>query len=497
VLVDDVSVGAVAFYEFSDVNANHTINAIFASNTNTITATAGANGSIAPNGGTTVNCGSNQSFTITPDPCYQIADVLVDNISVGPVFGYTFSDVRQDHTISASFAIKTYNITATAGSNGTINPAGITVVNCNASQQYTITAAPNFHILDVLVDGVSNPGAISSGTYTFSFVQVTHTISATFAANNNPCIPTITASGPLSLCPGNDVVLTSSVALSYQWYRNNVAIKKATKQSVTATESGSYHVVARVSTACGLVSSDQVTVTISSGTPDLVTIADAYTNNNNPQGVRPNKIYKSFLPAYSSLMLVANASGSGLVYSWKNAGNQLVGSTASLQVTVAGSYTVYVSNSSGCQGVASKTIALIDVKCGGSKVQVCNSNVTQCVTSAQAQTLLTQGAFLGACTEQSLISRSQPASTDLLVNDLQVRSYPNPASSYFTLLIKSIRTEKVQVRIVDLLGRQLETHTTAPNSTIKIGQRFMPGVYMAEIRQGKTRKIVPLYKLGN
>src|SRR5439155_7436136 len=78
VLVDGVSVGAVTSYTFSNVHANHTIAASFAIDMYTITASASANGSIAPNGAVSVNAGANQSFTITTDTDYHIVDVLVD-----------------------------------------------------------------------------------------------------------------------------------------------------------------------------------------------------------------------------------------------------------------------------------------------------------------------------------------------------------------------------------------------------------------------------------
>ena len=72
--------------------------------TYTITATAGANGSISPNGAVTVNHGSNQQFTITPNTGYHIDDVMVDGSSVGAVSSYTFNNVTAGHTITASFA---------------------------------------------------------------------------------------------------------------------------------------------------------------------------------------------------------------------------------------------------------------------------------------------------------------------------------------------------------------------------------------------------------
>ncbi len=64
VLVDSVSVGAVTSYTFTNVTAAHTIEASFAIDTFTITASAGANGSIDPVGDVTVDYGASQSFTI-------------------------------------------------------------------------------------------------------------------------------------------------------------------------------------------------------------------------------------------------------------------------------------------------------------------------------------------------------------------------------------------------------------------------------------------------
>src|SRR5206468_2528674 len=138
VLVDGVPVGAVTSYTFSNVTANHTIAASFAIDTHTITASAGANGSISPSGSVTVNYGRNQSFTITPNANYHVADVLVDGVTAGAVTTYTFSNVMANHTIAASFAINTYTITASAGANGSIAPTGVVSVNSGANQSFTI-----------------------------------------------------------------------------------------------------------------------------------------------------------------------------------------------------------------------------------------------------------------------------------------------------------------------------------------------------------------------
>ena len=148
--------------------------------TYTITATAGANGSISPSGAVTVNEGTDQAFEITPDPGYQVADVLVDGSSVGAVTSYTFNNVYNDYTIDASFeSVATYTITAAAGANGSISPSGEVTVNEGADQAFEITPDPGYQVADVLVDG-SSVGAVTS--YTFTNVYNDYTIDAFFEA---------------------------------------------------------------------------------------------------------------------------------------------------------------------------------------------------------------------------------------------------------------------------------------------------------------------------
>lgn len=68
-----------------------------------ITASAGSNGSIAPDGSVTVSNGSEQTFDISADIGYEIEDVMVDGVSVGAVSSYTFSGIEADHNITVRF----------------------------------------------------------------------------------------------------------------------------------------------------------------------------------------------------------------------------------------------------------------------------------------------------------------------------------------------------------------------------------------------------------
>ncbi len=69
----------------------------------TITATAGSNGTITPSGSVPVEEGTDQTFDITPDTGYIVADVAVDTVSQGRLNSYTFTNVTAAHAIGATF----------------------------------------------------------------------------------------------------------------------------------------------------------------------------------------------------------------------------------------------------------------------------------------------------------------------------------------------------------------------------------------------------------
>ena len=69
----------------------------------TIEATAGAGGSISPSGNVSVREGGDQTFTITPDKGYAVANVKIDGKSIGAVKSYTFENVSRTHTIEVIF----------------------------------------------------------------------------------------------------------------------------------------------------------------------------------------------------------------------------------------------------------------------------------------------------------------------------------------------------------------------------------------------------------
>lgn len=100
----------------------------------TITATAGANGSISPSGNVEVVEGADQTFTITANEGYEIESLKVDGAAVSTATSYTFPNVRAAHTIEATFKQK---ITVEKPSIGK-QPQNVSV---KAGEQATFTVA--------------------------------------------------------------------------------------------------------------------------------------------------------------------------------------------------------------------------------------------------------------------------------------------------------------------------------------------------------------------
>jgi hypothetical protein len=91
-------------YEFV-VDHDRTLVANFeALPTYTISAMAGANGTITPQGDVIVVKGADQTFIMAPDLGGSILKVMVDGIDIGPVDSYTFTNVNRNHTIYVSFS---------------------------------------------------------------------------------------------------------------------------------------------------------------------------------------------------------------------------------------------------------------------------------------------------------------------------------------------------------------------------------------------------------
>jgi endoglucanase len=135
----------------------------------TITASVvGANGTISPTGAVSVLNGTNKTFTITPNSGYQIDAVSVNNLSVGAVSSYTFTNVTTNQSISATFkAVVVGNNCLLARFNVPRATALPNISNVSFSKVYTLgQGAPN---LSNVTNAVVNWDLTNNGLYQLSF----------------------------------------------------------------------------------------------------------------------------------------------------------------------------------------------------------------------------------------------------------------------------------------------------------------------------------------
>ncbi|MFA5104312.1 MAG: putative Ig domain-containing protein, partial [Candidatus Margulisiibacteriota bacterium] len=100
--------------------------------------------------------------------------------SYSPIFTVSDGSLTSSETvvITVNNVLRTFVITASAGTGGSINPSGGVNVTEGSNRTFEVTAEVGYSISNVLVDGVSQGGV---SAYTFSNVTAVHTIEASFS----------------------------------------------------------------------------------------------------------------------------------------------------------------------------------------------------------------------------------------------------------------------------------------------------------------------------
>ncbi|MEI6421685.1 MAG: ice-binding family protein, partial [Lentisphaerota bacterium] len=147
----------------------------------TLTLTNSGNGTTAPSGIVIVAKSAATAINASASTGYHLAAWTVT--SGAATFGNASSAsttvaISDPATIQAAFAINTFALTASLVGEGFITPSE--TVDYGTGKTFTIYPYANYHLANVLVDGVS-VGAVPS--HTFLDVRASHTIKAVFAVN--------------------------------------------------------------------------------------------------------------------------------------------------------------------------------------------------------------------------------------------------------------------------------------------------------------------------
>jgi hypothetical protein len=98
------------------------------------------NGTITPEGESTVSYGGNLTYSFTPNFGYRINDVKVNGTSVGAVTSYTMSNVTANQTISVEFEA-VVSLTLSVSSMSFPNEGGSKTFTITSNTSWTISSS--------------------------------------------------------------------------------------------------------------------------------------------------------------------------------------------------------------------------------------------------------------------------------------------------------------------------------------------------------------------
>jgi gliding motility-associated-like protein len=214
-------------------------------------ANPGSNISICPGSNTTLNGSGGTSYTWTP--ATYLSDATIANPICTPTattnYSLTVSNGTCTSLPSAPITVTVYNQPAAP----LINVSGpITFCQGNSVTLTSTAGSNNFWSTGATSNSIT---VTTSGSYTVYYVDANGCSSAVSAAvnvvvNPLPPVPTISASGPLTVCPGGTVDLTSSAANAYMWSNGS------NTQTITLNTSGNYSVTITDINGCTATSSN-------------------------------------------------------------------------------------------------------------------------------------------------------------------------------------------------------------------------------------------------
>ena len=340
---------------------------------------------------------------------------------------------------------------------------------------------------------IFNPLATPTITTTY-YVDVTNgagcTSTDSIVVTVNPA-PVVNLGADTLICGGNNITLDAGNAgANYLWNDNS------TNQTLLVTTNGTYSVtVTELINNCS--ASD--TINVSFGTPASVTLpAD------------------TAICAGSTLTIDAGAGYSS--YNWSNGDL-----TQTTTVNTAGTFTVTITNSDGCEASDSIVVTLnaLPLVNLGNDTTICNnqnitldagsgfvsytwmpSGNTQTITVTGANTVNTYSVTVtdtNGCSNTDAIIVTYSSCTGIEKNADQLSKleiYPNPSNGNFTLNLGLISSD-TELNILDMNGKLIYSEVIAKNTSpikqVNI-EKLPAGIYMLTIRSNNEIQTLRISK---
>ncbi len=360
----------------------------------------------------------------------------------------------------------------------------------NSSVNYSFTAKANLSALgSYALEAKTNlSGDLLASNDSFSKTVVLSTA---------PAAPSLSVSGSASLCTGGIVTLTGASAtpgVTYQWFKDGVAIANATSANYTANTAGSYTVTA-LTGACASQASAATVLTLTS-TP----IAPALTAAG-PLAICPG----------SSLTFTAS-SVAGATFTWFKNNTVIPGATAiTYSATTAGSYTVTASLN-GCASPSSPP-SIVTLKTAPATPTVTQAGMVLTSSSTTGNQWYKNGVLISGAVNRTFTLNSNGTYTVVVTgngcssapsaavnitslgikNDQQLKLaiYPNPSTGLVNLTLPE--SQVYEITVADITGKVILNQKVNETKAQLNLNPASKGIYLLKISsQGATtiRKLI-------
>ncbi len=480
-------------YTWSANAGNSTNQSVTATQAGTYSVTV-SNGSCTATSSVTVNVVSSPSATITPSGATTFCAGGSLTLSAPSGYNYTWSSNAGNATSQTVSVTQsgTYNVTVSAGASCTATSSITVTVNtpptvsisasgpttfCTGGS-VTLTASSGQSYL--WGNGSTNSSLVASqnGTYSVTVTSAngcTGTASQVVTVVSTPSA-TITPSGPTTVCPGVSVTLTAPSGYTYAWSNGSAA------DNISVTLPGTYSVTVSAGASCTATSN--ITIANHAAPSAVVTPAGPVT-----------------VCAGETVTLSAPA---GLTYLWSNGSN-----TQSISPTLAGNYTVTVTNANNCTAVSTPVQVNAVNPPAAPTVTFSNGTLSTTATASSYQWHLNGNAINGAtsqnytptqngnytlvitdatgCSSQSTNTSVTGVGIFNVVNNMTVTINPNPSTGMFFISTGNY-TGTFTLTVLDMAGREVMTQTVNgqlqqyPLDLSNVGD----GVYIVRLSNGNA-----------
>lgn len=399
------------------------------------------------------------------------------------------------NTVGGIFKLNNENLVASITPQGstTFCFGGSVVLKADSNANYSYKWYRNNQLIS---NATSNSyTATQAGAYVVEIINGTCSVQSA-AVNTNvlasPAIPSI--AGANTFCNGDSIVISSSSASNYQWYRNNVMIANATSSILTVKEAGTYRVDVSNSNNCTSSSANFIITRFDRPTKALVI------NNTNFDLCEGDT-------ASLSISTTDNIQ-------WFRNNTLISGATQSTYfATQSGNYHAELSNGSICKmytdtlnvlfnsvpakPIITQTDSILSTDIAAGYRWYLNDTLIDNATERTLKIYVSGNYMVEIANVDSTCSNISDAFFALLSSVNNSKNYfnalikPNPNSGKFILEFDALTNQNTNVEMINMLGQvvksiQLNNSSANTRNIIEI-EHNVPGMYILRLRSNQFK----------